>query len=94
MTQRGQALDGGRHKKTHAVVQKIAKGGLTRLNECHTFAWSRSLWRTAARQMTAWTAAIVVCYLGVASWGMHYDGLRGWDIPYFLACTLSTVGPR
>lgn len=64
---------------------------MTRVNQCHTFAWSRTLWAKAAKDMAINTSVLLVLYLALVSWCMYLDGLRGIDIPYFLACTLTTV---
>jgi hypothetical protein len=83
---------GGLGIKRNTVQQAvIVKGGMTRVNQCHTFAWSRTLWAKAAKDMAINTSVLLVLYLALVSWCMYLDGLRGIDIPYFLACTLTTV---
>ena len=73
-------------------VQNIIQGGLTRLNECHTFGWSRDLWRQAGHKITITTMVMGCVYISLVAFGLYFwEGLEGIDIPYFMATTITTV---
>ena len=62
-----------------------------RINTCHSFSWSRKLWKDASRKTAKIAFILFVCY-GVAGYYLlaHRDGMRGVDPFYFLATTLTT----
>ena len=72
--------------------KEILRGALTRVNECHSFAWSRKLWAAASKNILRVVMVFTLVHVGIMGAGVYADGLRGIDIPYFLACTLTTVG--
>ena len=80
-----------RHRNSSEKIEYILSGGKTRLNECHSFKWSRTLWREASVFITKVTSILLVMYLAIACYGCYIDGLRGVDIPYFITTTLTTV---
>jgi len=63
-----------------------------RISSCHDFQWSRGLWRKASLRIVKTATVCLLCYVGVASLLAFLDGVRGVDIPYFIAACVTTVG--
>lgn len=63
-----------------------------RINACHTFTWSRLLWKAAAREMAQVCVVFVAVYLAAAVLLARHDGLRGVDVFYFISATMTTTG--
>ena len=67
------------------------RGNKTRLNECHDFKWSRTLWKEGGEFIRKITILLVVIYVIIAYSLCHTEGMRGIDIPYFIVTSLTTV---
>lgn len=72
-------------------VSKAKKGKHLRINQCHDFAWSRNLWKEAARQIARVCAVLTVAYLICATSLAASDGLNFIDMIYFISVTTNTV---
>lgn len=68
------------------------QGGHARINQCHDFVWSRSLWKDAASHMAKVCVAFIVVYMAAAVFLAQRDGLEGIDIYYFISTTMTTIG--
>eukprot|EP00614_Pseudopedinella_elastica_P004068 CAMPEP_0172589832 /NCGR_PEP_ID=MMETSP1068-20121228/8397_1 /TAXON_ID=35684 /ORGANISM="Pseudopedinella elastica, Strain CCMP716" /LENGTH=972 /DNA_ID=CAMNT_0013385485 /DNA_START=130 /DNA_END=3048 /DNA_ORIENTATION=+ len=79
-----------------AAVNKLSLAGLagkqTRLRECHNFAWSRSLWREAAKEVLGVTLAVLALYMALSAVQCTVEGYGAIDSFYFMMATLCTVG--
>jgi hypothetical protein len=63
-----------------------------RLNKCHDFAWSRSLWAEAVETIAKVSMALVGIYLALGYYYLAYlDGRSAVDSWYLLSATLTTV---
>jgi hypothetical protein len=68
---------------------------MTKLNECHDFAWSRALWKEAALNTFYVAIFLLAAYLVLAYYLLTFTeprmfgGISSW---YFLVATLTTVG--
>ena len=79
-------------RRATKAKQQVLRGGLTRLNECHTFDWSRQLWADAGKTSSRYIFFAFVVYAGIMTYVLHeVEGLRGVDIPYFIITTMTTV---
>ena len=98
---RSELVEKYKHKVQLGLLES-ALGGHDKpikLNECHDFAWSRSLWRNASREAARTILKLLCAYLFLGFWLMaYYDpsiangnwlALDGW---YFLSATMTTVG--
>jgi len=70
----------------------VEQGKRARINLCHDFAWSRSLWKKAAGRMARACIAFIVVYFIVAVILAQQDGLEGIDVYYFIVMTITTIG--
>ena len=64
-----------------------------RANKCHDFKWSRTLWGEASAKTEKLIMVLVAVYVGATcaiAW--TDDGLKGWNLAYWLAATVTTVG--
>lgn len=81
----------GNHHK-HGGDAQVHRDKHSRINRCHSFAWSRGLWKKAAGEIARVCAVLSFIYIS-AAWALAYaDGLRGIDIPYFISATCTTIG--
>jgi len=71
---------------------KARKGKHLRINQCHDFAWSRSLWKDAATQIGRVCFVLVIAYLICATSLAASDGLGVIDMFYFISATTTTIG--
>jgi len=96
--------DGGLKKSEKKAEQKEKKRGVqfgeryegeetVRLDNCHDFKWSGTLWAEAANH-TAKLSALLFAAWVLISWGLlgHNQGLGVLDSMYLLAATITTVG--
>jgi hypothetical protein len=77
--------------KGAVTASKSRKGKHIRINQCHDFAWSRNLWKEAARQIARVCLVLVVIYLICATSLAASDGLDFIDMIYFISVTTNTV---
>jgi hypothetical protein len=71
---------------------QIPRKECSRLNKCHDFAWSRSLWAEAAETIAKVSMALVGIYLALGYYFLAYlDGRSAVDSWYLLSATLTTV---
>eukprot|EP00613_Pedinella_sp_CCMP2098_P046104 CAMPEP_0171826582 /NCGR_PEP_ID=MMETSP0992-20121227/6157_1 /TAXON_ID=483369 /ORGANISM="non described non described, Strain CCMP2098" /LENGTH=869 /DNA_ID=CAMNT_0012441609 /DNA_START=320 /DNA_END=2929 /DNA_ORIENTATION=- len=63
-----------------------------RLIGCHTFDWSRRLWREAAKRTTAIGCVLLGIYMGLGFFTISVEGWPATTGFYVLASTISTVG--
>jgi len=83
----------GNHHK-HGGDAQVHRDKHSRINRCHSFAWSRGLWKKAAGEIARVCAVLSFIYIS-AAWALAYaDGLRGIDIPYFISATCTTVSDK
>ena len=69
------------------------KVNFVRSNKCYSFAWSLSLWRSAAFKILGGVAVGLPLYLCAAYLLAHQkDGLGGVDSWYLISATIMTVG--
>jgi len=74
-----------------APTRRVSKK-YVRISTCHDFQWSRGLWREASREIVGTATLCLFAYVFAASLLAYFDGVRGVDIPYFIAACVTTVG--
>jgi hypothetical protein len=82
-----------RRQKTNKKKKiKMSSEVFTRVNACHDFAWSRQLWKDAARQSGKVSLALLAVYLALA-FGLlaGIERMRFVDALYFIVATITTV---
>jgi len=88
----GAAAFGGEGRRARS---KFAKGGseYVRVPDCHSFAWSRSLWKLAADQARKAVLVALAVYLVVGWYTLCFlSDMDGLMAAYYLSATITTVG--
>jgi len=78
-------------RKSATPTRRVSKK-YVRISTCHDFQWSRGLWREASREIVGTATLCLFAYVFAASLLAYFDGVRGVDIPYFIAACVTTVG--
>jgi hypothetical protein len=98
---RKELVDKYRQTSQHGLLESALGGGdkPIKLNDCHDFAWSRTLWRNASLEAGKFIFKLLCAYLFLGYLLMaYYDPsiangnwftVEGW---YFLSATMTTVG--
>ena len=71
----------------------MQENGMVRINKCHDFAWSRTLWRKASLRIGMVSFLLFGVYLWLGYYFLGYkSGLSAVDSWYLLSATMTTVG--